>query len=639
MASALAYEDEGIGGVDVLQAAERYGEERAKRLRDDGDSQFVDISLSDKFQQFQEDPWVDTATVKDARTMFPDNRCKLLIFGAGFGGLLYAVRMIEAGIRPEDIRIVDIAGGFGGTWFFNRFPGLMCDIESYSYLPLLEETGYIPRHRYAHGEDIRKYADFIAEKWGVADSAVFETRAQKLVWDEAAKEWQVELVQQRKREQPQTLNVHSQFVATVNGVLNWPKLPGFPGILDYKGEVFHTSRWKYELTGGSPSDPSLTKLQNKRVAIIGTGATAVQVVPHLARWSKHLYVVQRTPAAVDRRDQRETNDEWFRKEVATSPGWQRERLRNFHQHFTTGKQPDINLVDDQWTHAIGMVSISGNPEGPKSMEDLPAYMKTLYSIDTPRQNRIRARVEEVVKDPSVAKRLQAWYPTWCKRPCFHDEYLSMFNRENVTLVDTDGKGPDRLTADSIIVGDQSYPVDVIVFATGFRAPFGGTPAEKANTTIIGRNGVSMSDEWARKGPNTLHGILDPNFPNLFLSGPWQASISPNNLFNLDALAKQASYILAEANAKARGRPFAVTSTAAAAQDWGTEVMMHAAPMAAIAGCTPSYFNMEGGMDRLPPEAQMIMARSGLWGSGIEDFLVQMEKWREGGGMQDIEVQT
>ena len=641
MASEQAYQDDGIGGVDALQVEQRYGEERAKRLRDDGDHQFVDISLSDKFHHFQEDPWVDTAAVKDARSMFPDNRCEILILGAGLGGLLYAVRMIEAGIRSEDLRIVDTAGGFGGTWYWNRYPGLMCDIESYCYLPLLEETGYIPRHRYAHGEEIREYADLVADKCGVTDSAVFQTRAQKLVWDEAAKEWQVELVQQRKGELPQTLNIRSQFVATVNGVLNWPKLPGFPGILDYKGQVFHTSRWDYALTGGSPSDPSLTKLQDKRVAIIGTGATAIQAIPHLARWSKHLYVIQRTPAAVDRRDQRETDDQWFRKEVATSTGWQRVRLRNFHQHFTTGKQPDINLVDDEWTHAVGMVSVAGNAAGPKTMEELPAYMRTLYAVDTPRQNRLRARVGQVVNDSSVAKKLQAWYPTWCKRPCFHDEYLSTFNRDNVTLVDTDGKGPDRLTADSIVVGDnQSYPVDLIVFATGFRAPFAGTPADKANMTVLGRNGISMSAEWALHGPNTLHGVLDHNFPNLFLSGPWQASLSPNNLFNVDALAKHAAYILTQAKGKAGGQAFAVTSTAAAAQDWGTQILMRAPSMAAMAGCTPGYFNLEGGMDRLPPEAQVMVARSGLWGHGIEDFLGHIEKWRAGDGMmRDIEMQT
>jgi cation diffusion facilitator CzcD-associated flavoprotein CzcO len=238
--------------------------------------------------------------------MFPNNRCRVLILGAGWGGILYAVRMIEAGVHPEYIHVIDPAGGWGGTWYWNRYPGLMCDIESYCYLPLLEETGYVPKNRYAYGEEIRNYANLVAKKWGIANSAVFQTRATKMVWDEAAKDWQVELVQQRKGEPEQTLNIRSTFVAPINGVLNWPHLPGSPGILDYRGTTFHTSRWDYGFTGGSPADDALTKLQDKRVAIVGTGATAVQVVPSLARWSKHLYIIQRTPSAVDHRAQRKS---------------------------------------------------------------------------------------------------------------------------------------------------------------------------------------------------------------------------------------------------------------------------------------------------------------------------------------------
>lgn len=278
-------------------------------------------------------------------------------------------------------------------------------------------------------------------------------------------------------------------------------------------------------------------------------------------------------------------------------------MRNLHEHLTTGKKPDVNMVADGWTTAPTMCAISGNEEGPRTPDDLPDYMKKLFALDLPRQNRIRRRVEEVVHDPSVARKLQAWYPTWCKRPCFHGEYLSSFNRENVTLVDTDGQGPDNITIDSIVAGGISYPVDLIIFATGFRAPFAGSPASKANMTIRGRNGISMSDQWARAGPSTLHGVLDSNFPNLFLSGPWQAALSPNNLFNTDALA------------------------------------LRSAPMAAIIGCTPSYFNVEGELDRVPPEMQSMVSKSGLWGHGIESFVKVLEKWREEGNMEGVEVRT
>ncbi|KAF2118611.1 hypothetical protein BDV96DRAFT_391880 [Lophiotrema nucula] len=634
------YDGEGVPGVNALQIQQRYGEERAKRLRDDGNDQFVDISLHPKYASFLEDPWVDPTRIKDARTQFLNDRAGMIVLGAGWGGLLYAIRQVQAGMKPEDIRIVDSAGGFGGTWYWNRYPGLTCDIESYCYLPLLEETGYIPKHRYSYGEEIREYAELCTRKWGLEDSGVFQTKAEKLVWDEEAKEWVVMLVQKRKKEQEEKrLSVRSPFVATVNGVLNWPKLPGIPGVLDFKGDVFHSARWDYTVTGGSPMEPSLTKLEGKRVAIVGSGVTAVQIVPQVARWAKHLYVIQRTPSGVDERGQRETDSEWFKKEVAVGAGWQRERLSNLHQHFTTGELPAVNLVGDGWTHAPGMAAAAGNADGPRSMEELPDYIKRLHALDMPRQDRVRRRVEQIVKDASVAKKLQAWYPTWCKRPAFHDEYLGTFNRDNVTLVDTDGKGLGSLTDDSIVAGDQSYPVDVIIFATGYRAPFLGTPAEKANMAILGRAGVSMSEQWSRNGPQTQHGLLDANFPNLFLSGPWQAALSPSNLFNLDALARLAAYVVAEAKRKSGGGAFAVTITGEAAESWGNQILMNSAPMSAVAGCTPSYFNVEGGLDRLPPEIMPTVVRSGLWGRGIEDFVRVVEEWKSEGSMQGIEVIT
>lgn len=635
------YEDDAVPSVDALQVQKRYGEERAKRLCDEGYSQFVDVSLNDQFESLLHDPWVQENTTKDANTMFKDNRCQLLILGGGFGGILYAIRMIEAGIRAEDIRIIDSAGGFGGTWYWNRYPGLSCDIESYCYLPLLEETGYVPRHRYSDGEEIRTYANLLAQKWGLTKIAVFQTQAKKLVWDEGAKEWQIEIKQQRSGEEPRILNIRAQFVATSNGVLNWSKVPAIPGLRDYQGHIFHSSRWEYDLTGGSPTDPSLTKLQGKRVAIVGTGATAIQIVPHLAQWAKHLYVVQRTPASLDDREQRKTDPEWFHTSVASSKGWQRERSRNFHQQFTLQQPPSINLVDDGWTHGPGIVGLAGTPAGPKTIEEVPSYVKRLHAIDLPRQERIRRRVEEEVRDPAVAEKLKAWYPSWCKRPLFHHEYLSTFNRENVTLVDTEGKGLDRLTTKSLVVGDQSYPVDIVIFATGFRPPFLGSPADKANVRIVGQNNISMSEEWAHNGPSTLHGVIDHNFPNLFLSGPWQASNSPNYVLTLDFLATHSAKILAEAKHRAEGKPFAVTITKRAAEDWGMQVVTHSFPGAAILGCTPGYFNIEGELDRAPPERQTIIARSGVWGHGFEDFAQTVEKWYEKGGLQgaDIQVET
>lgn len=456
--SSQAHKKNSVNGVDELQVQRRYDEERTKRIRDEGDKQYVDISLSKNFKKFGEDPWINPSTVKDAREMFPDNRCQMFILGAGLGGILYAVRMIQAGFRPEDIRIVDRAGGFGGTWYHNRYPGLKCDIESYSYLPLLEETGYMPKYRYSSGEEIRNYANLIAEKYSLVNSAVFLTKAEALVWNDAAKSWDIEISQTFPGKPSQNLNIQSQFVCTVPGFSHWPKFPDLPGGLDYQGDIFHTSRWNYSVTGGSEADPSLTKLRDKRVAIIGTGATAVQVVPQLAKWAKHLFVVQRTPSAVDERNNHATDPSWFKKEVATSSSWQRERLRNFHQHFTTGERPKANLVNDNWKHS-SLVALTGDPAGPKTLEEFPAYLQLLHSLDLSHQAKLRQRVVDIVQDEKTAEGLKAWYPSWCKRPCFHDEYLTTFNRANVTLVDTEGRGPDGLTGKSVVVGDQKYKVD------------------------------------------------------------------------------------------------------------------------------------------------------------------------------------
>lgn len=625
--------DASFSDVDTSKATELYSQERNKRLHKQGNQQFIDISLESAFSNFEADPWADPSAIPDLNALFSGNSCQLLILGAGFGGLLYAVRAIEAGIPANQIRIVDTAGGFGGTWYWNRYPGLACDIESYSYLPLLEQTGYMPKSRYASGHEIREYAELIAEKWGLRESAVFQTQAEKLEWDDSARSWKIDL-----RQGDQMLTVQSHFVATVNGVLNWPKLPGLPGIHDFKGDVFHSSRWNYAATGGSPADASLTRLKGKRVAIVGTGATSVQLVPHLARWADHLYVVQRTPASVDSRKQRQTDPEWFKTEVAGSRGWQRERCKNFHGFFSTGQHPSINLVDDEWTRATGMVAAAGNPDGPNTMDEIPAYTKKLFDLDLPRQNRIRANIRATVKDHQIADKLLPWYPTWCKRPCFSDEYYTAFNLDNVTLLDTDGKGMDSLSHNSIIVNDEAYEVDMVIFATGYRAPFAGSPAEKANISILGRNGISMSESWAQKGPSTLHGVLDCNFPNLFLSGPWQAALSGNNTFNADMLSKHVAYILTEAEKRAEGKAYTISSTQAGADDWGMQILMRAAPGAAAAGCTPNYFNMEGELDQIPPEAQMQVARSGLWGKGVEDFSDQIEAWRKEGSMAGVAVQ-
>lgn len=637
-----AYHDEGVPGVDALQIQQRYQQERLKRLRPEATDQFIDTSIEERWRHFQDDLWQDQeAPVKDAREQIKNGRTKVLVLGAGYGGLLFAVRLVEAGIDRDDIRIVDTAAGFGGTWYWNRYPGLMCDIESYTYMPLLEETGYIPKHRYAYGPELREHANRIAEKWELTDKALFQTQAKKIVWDETEKGWQVELVQSKKNHDPQTFNINAQFVVTASGLLVWPQLPRLPGLDEFKGHIFHTARWDYGYTGGSPGNPILSKLQDKNIAIVGTGATAVQCIPQIARWAKHLYVFQRTPSSIEVRDQRETDPAWFKEKVATGKAWQRARVANLHGHMTVSNdRPKENLINDEWTRLPTYAALIGSPGAPFRPEDVPEYLAKLHTVDLARQEKVREKIRREVKDPKVAEALLPWFPSWCKRPCFHDDYLPAFNRDNVTLVDTDGQGVSRLTADSIVFREQSYPVDLIVLSTGFRSPI-GTPASRSNLSIVGREGRTLSETWEAEGTRSLHGVLGRGFPNLFFSGPSQGGSSPNQTFTLDCMAQHAAYIIAKATNIAAKPHFAIEPTDAAVEDWANQILKRAAALSGMRGCTPSYFNLEGAMDRSreDPQVQMKAARSAIWGQGVEAFLEELAKWKGEGGLKGLEIRT
>ncbi len=623
----------------AMQIQQKYNEERTKRLRSDGVSQYIDLNTSDK--HFQDDPWIDPLAPNAGVSSLTDgSRCKYLILGAGFGGLLFAVRLIQAGIDVDDVRIVDSAGGFGGTWYWNRYPGLMCDVESYIYMPLLEEMEYMPKHKYAYGPELRTYAESIADKWKLGQKTMFRVEVNDLTWNNHEKEWVVKMTQKRLGQENSNITVKSKFVISTSGVLSCPKLPSLPGIESFQGRSFHTSRWDYTYTGGSPIDPSLTNLQDKKVGIIGTGATAVQAVPHLAKWAKKLYVFQRTPSSVDRRDNRRTDVAWWTSEIQGKKGWQRERRENFNAHFTNATPPPTNMVADAWTHMPSFSALIGGPVK-VSPESIPAHVASLHAMDLPRQEKVRARVDEIVKDKTVAEKLKPWYPGWCKRPCFHDDYLPAFNLPNVTLVDTDGRGLDSVTSNGLKAGGSEYEVDLLIFSTGFRAPGEGSPASRAGMSVTGRNGKSLEQKWA-EGVSTLHGVISHGFPNLFWPGPLQAGAAANQMFVLDQLATHVAYILSDAERTAHdqslGHNFTIEPTAAAEEEWSMQILHRAASFAGMVGCTPSYLNIEGEMDRISGmEEQMKAGKGAIWGQGIADFVNVIEDWRAQGGLRGLEI--
>ncbi|KAK5171144.1 uncharacterized protein LTR77_004288 [Saxophila tyrrhenica] len=495
----------------------------------------------------------------------------------------------------------------------------MCDVESYIYLPLIEEMGYMPQRRYASGHEIRKYCEKVCAKYGLHDRAVFQSRTNSMVWDEDANGWMVEIIKKPKGGQESTHRVRADFVMIAPGVLSNAKLPDVEGIESFEGHMFHTARWDYDYTGGSPEQPDLTGLRGKKVALIGTGATAVQAVPELAKYAEELTVFQQ-----ERR----------------IPAWvvQRQEL-NFATFLTdSDDKPAENLVDDGWTHFPSYSAVVGTPKE-VTMENVGERIGTLHAQDYPRQERIRQRTKEIVKDQNTAEALQAWYPGWCKRPCFHDHYLQTFNLPNVKLLNTEGRSIDRVSESGIKFAGKTYDCDVIIWGTGFRSPVVGSSAGKANISVIGRGGTSMEDLATSGDLQTLHGATMRHFPNLFSPGPSQASATANFTFVLDILTSHQAYIIVQALARAgEGKKPVIEPTQEAMDEWSMRILSGAATFAGMAGCTPSYFNKEGETDQITePAQQMKMARNAIWPKGFPDYCNIIEAWRAEGSMKGLEV--
>ncbi|MEV5776215.1 NAD(P)/FAD-dependent oxidoreductase [Streptomyces antimycoticus] len=584
---------------DALRA--KYRAERDRRIRPDGRKQYRRIAGD--FGSYAQDPYVEQEFTREPL----HDRVDVLIIGGGFGGLLAGARLRQAGVR--DIRMIEQGGDFGGTWYWNRYPGVQCDIESYVYLPLLEEIGYVPQWRYAPGEEIRQHARAIGRHFDLYRDVCFRTQVTELRWDEAELEWTVHTDRDDR--------IRARHVVISSGTLSRAKLPGIPGIETFKGHTFHTSRWDYDYTGGDASG-GLHGLADKRVALIGTGATAIQVVPHLGRDAEHLYVFQRTPSSVDVRGNRPTDPGWA---ASLTPGWQRRRRDNFLAVVTGGEAAE-DLVNDGWTSTarlqqklIPTDSYAGLP---------PQERERLYEIaDFQKMNGIRDRVDSIVENTATAEALKPWYRYMCKRPTFSDTYLDTFNRPNVTLVDTaDHGGVERIAENAVVAGGVEYEVDCVIFATGFEVGVSGITS--GLLPVHGRGGVTLTEAW-RDGPKTLHGFYSHGFPNLFQLGPLQNASAVNYVHILDEQAIHVAEVLAEAR-KRRARYVEPTAEAEAA--WRATIREKAADLYAFqAECTPGYYNNEG----MPRE------RSESFGDGPIAFHELLRRWRADGGMKDVLV--
>ena len=583
----------------------RYRAERDRRLRPDANAQYVEAKGD--FRHYVDDPYVAPGFTRPALS----DQVDVVVVGGGFGGLMAAARLREAGVA--DIRIIEKGGDFGGTWYWNRYPGAQCDIESYIYLPLLEETGYLPKEKYSFAKEIRAHARRIGETFDLYSSALFQTEISEVRWLEDEHRWRVSTSRGDQ--------LRARYVVMSSGPLNRPKLPGLPGIEGFKGHSFHTSRWDYGYTGGD-SEGGLDKLADKKVAIIGTGATAIQCVPHLGRHARQLYVFQRTPSSVDLRGNRPTDPDWAK---SLEPGWQKRRMENFNTLVSGGHQ-DEDLVSDGWTDIIrnlGAAVAARRGDTAMSPEELG---RELELADFRKMNQIRARVDALVQDPATAEALKPWYRQFCKRPTFNDDYLPTFNRPNVTLVDTLGRGVERVTDAGLVAGEVEYEVDCIIFATGFEV--GTAYTRRAGFEIHGRDGRTLTEHWTG-GLKTLHGFYSHGFPNCFHLGITQNTLTPNFPHMLDEQARHVAEVVREAELRQARK---VEPTPQAETEWVETIRANALNNLQFrSDCTPGYYNGEG---RAGEGAGLF---DGLYGPGSDAFFRLAQAWRDEGGLAGLEV--
>jgi cation diffusion facilitator CzcD-associated flavoprotein CzcO len=580
--------------LSLEEAREKYRIEREKRLRADGIRQYKE--LKGDYEEFDRDPYVEPGFTRDAIVEEVD----VVIVGGGFGGMIEAANLTKAGIT--NFRIVEKAGDFGGTWYWNRYPNAACDVESYVYLPLLEDTGYMPTEKYAKAPEIFAYCQLLGRTFDLYRGALFQTEVEDMRWDESTKRWNV------MTSRSDVLS--AKFIVIAGGVLHKAKLPGIPGIETYAGRAFHTSRWDYSYTGGS-SQTLMEKLADKRVGIIGTGATAVQVVPKLAEAAKELFVFQRTAACVGVRNNKPTDPEWFK---SLKPGWQAERTRNFTQ-AVTGAQPAVDMIDDEWTK-MNWVDTRKLPENDDEALELER-------IDFENMERVRQRIADVIEDPATAELMMPWYSQSCKRPCFHDEYLPAFNRPNVHLVDTDGKGVNEINERGVIVNGVEYPVDLLIFASGFEVTTGYT--HRLGFDPKGRDGISLSEAWV-EGPATLHGVLSNGFPNMFMISTVQGAQATNFVHSITEAAQHVAFLIEQC---VKGNYATIEPETAAQENWFETLFAQLWGIARYnATCTPGYLNSEGGGD-------MRSARAIAWMTSVLGFAEYVENWRQQGDLAGL----
>ena len=434
----------------------------------------------------------------------------VVVVGAGFAGMYMLHRLRGQGMTA---RVYEQGSGVGGTWYWNRYPGARCDVESmqYSYSfsdELQKEWDW--SERYAPQPEILKYANHVADRFNLRPDIQFDTRVERAKFDERNSIWSVTTSDGK--------TIAAKHVVLATGCLSNARKPDIRGLDGFKGKVYHTGHWPHE-----PVD-----FTGQRIAVIGTGSSGIQSVPVIAEQASQLTVFQRTANfSIPARNAALTEEErkWFRENYPEVRRFAREEARN--GIYT--EMPDRGALDDgdnerrskyeaRWAHGgLTFMSAYNNLALDKTANDTAA-------------NFVREKIAEIVKDPQTAKLLQPNnHPIGSKRICIDTDYFAAFNRDNVTLVDIKSSPIEEITDNAVRAGGKDYEVDAIVLATGFDAMTGSV----AKIDIRGRNGQTLNQKWA-EGPRTYLGLMSAGFPNLFIiTGPGSPSVLSNMIVSIE----------------------------------------------------------------------------------------------------------
>ncbi|MBV9782876.1 MAG: NAD(P)/FAD-dependent oxidoreductase [Acidisphaera sp.] len=468
-----------------------------------------------------------------------------IIVGAGFAGL-YQLHLLRdrLGLRA---RVLEAAEGVGGTWYWNRYPGARCDSESfyysYSFSHELEQE-WEWTERYPEQPEILRYLNHVADRFALRPDIQLGTRVVGAQFDAERQRWRVTTQDGEA--------FSAQFLITAVGCLSTANLPALPGIDSFTGQVLHTGLWPHEGVDFS----------GKRVGLIGTGSTGIQAAPVIAQTAKQLVVFQRTPnysvparnGPLDAQTQRETKENYaeIRRKSRSST--------NGHP-FSVAPEGALEVSEAERAARYEAAWQRGGLWFRASFKDI---------MTCPRANEtaaefIRAKIREVVKDPEVAERLTPRdYPFAAKRPPIDTDYFETFNRDNVLLVDLRKAQIDAIVPQGVRTGEAVYPLDVIVFATGFDALTGPLLA----LNIEGEGGVSLRKRWAA-GPRTYLGLQMPGFPNLFtITGPGSPSVLTNMPIAIEQHAEWIADCIAHLRAQGLRR---IEATEPASEAWAAEV--------------------------------------------------------------------